>query len=964
MTGETDNSAAAISPGYGEDSSAPQSSEKTSGLSFGVKDLRPKGGPTDENTATKSEPAAPQLYSVDTFDRYASTQLQQLRMMPGSDRDLHFWRHLRAIAAAADGLGLQAPDPVIAVVQREIDFVSLAVLAEEMGTEPEAPMHTVSLSAGSTAGNTPELLAGRLEEEVRAKKLEGEFILLVLPNWAITPAWESIPRDDADTPLKQFLRQAGKRLIIGIEPPPLQHLSQLVNSETGLSSLPWGLPYLAQLAAQNNFRATHFDRALVRGLDAESTWENFLDDQREVGRSLQFAGAKTRYREPGEMTGKLQVLLKETNFSLEHLWQLSEARANDAIGLELHATVLGEGIKAPAMIKRGLLCSAAFATGLASGRFLAIVRASLPEGEPISLFDLTKDERDEVMLLASMQGSEHKILPPLPTLRDYFDRHVDRICRAYDIQTDTKGNIELAESWRAFPLASYICARAPSMAIEYTKRLLAGAKDIDDLGAGEINPLVRIIATLQCHLPSGISRPQLAEWLLECAVKPFAREHLRAIQEKIAENGHATREAQQPPLDLMAEIAQAVAQAIIEFLTEFRKAAASAGLHSSMEQEGAYLRQAVLDQIVNSQLAVMLALFMILMDKDARPEEHDALESIVQKAITKQQQMSFILDLILFYFNRPKIGDTEARCAGACRLLAFFSRAASRPNSHPAWATARDKILSMLLSNDIRWPPNNFALLPYELHRRWIAIESVVFGEGDTGVPAIFREGINIVTSHFFARDVSNWLAESWEDWAAKEAPRRLYDTVMVLLDGPPAKTQYWATRGFERMANTMLNTLLVECGARGLASLDDYAAKLAACPDYFDPPLKSKPYVQLYSLFWPALLLFWRLRLFGVEPLDATDPHTTQFRAFLERVCRTASPGTIARMADGMKLLVTALDRTVLAAIVRQTDPAAHAFYSQKREAAARLEEFLRKRVAAGQSQGHQLLGSRRKMD
>lgn len=964
MTGEIDNSTATLSPGHGQDTSVPQSSEKTGGISFGVKDLRPKGGPTDESTTTKNEPAAPQLYLIGTFDRFASTQLQQLRMMPGSDRDLHFWRHLRAIAAAAEGLGLRAPDPVIALVQREIDFASLAVLAEEMGTEPEAPLHTVSLSAGSTAGNTPELLAGRLEEELRAKKLEGEFILLILPSWAITPAWESIPRDDADTPLKQFLRQAGKRLIIGIEPPPLQHLSQLVNSETGLSSLPWGLPYLAQLAAQNNFRATHFDRALVKGLDAESTWENFLDDQREVGRSLQFAGAKTRYREPGEMTGKLQALLKETNFSLEHLWQLSEARANDAIGLEPHATVLGEEIKAPAMIKHGLLCSAAFATELASGRFLAIVRASLPEGEPIRLFDLTKNERDEVMLLASMQGSEHQILPPLPTLRDYFDRHVDRICRAYDIKTNAKGNMELAESWRAFPLAKYICTRAPSMAIEYTKRLLSGAKDIDDLGAGEINPLVRIIATLQCHMPSGISRPQLAQWLLNCAVKPFAREHLRTMQEEIAENGYLTEDAKKLSLNTMADIAQAVAQAIIEFLTELRKAAASAGLHASIEQEGAYLRQAVLDQIVNSKLAVMLALFMILMDKDAGPEEHDALESIVHKAITKPEHMSFVIDLISFYFNRPKIGDAESRCAGACRLLAFFCRAVSRPSSHPAWTTARDKILSMLLSNDIRWPPDNVGLLPYELHRRWIAIESVVYGEGETGAPAIFREGIDIVTEHFFARDVSNWLAESWDDWAAKEAPRRLYDTVMVLLDGPPAKTQYGAIREFERMANTVLNTLLFECGARGLASLDDYAARLADCPDYFDPPLKSRPYVQLYSLFWPALLLFWRLRLFGVEPLEATDPHTTQFRVFLERFCRTASPGTIAKMADGMKLLVTALDRTVLAAIVRQTDPAAHAFYSQKREAAARLEEFLRKRVPGAQSQDNRLLNSRGKTD
>ncbi len=270
----------------------------------------------------------------------------------------------------------------------------------------------------------------------------------------------------------------------------------------------------------------------------------------------------------------------------------------------------------------------------------------------------------------------------------------------------------------------------------------------------------------------------------------------------------------------------------------------------------------------------------------------------------------------------------------------------------------------MLLSNDIRWPPDNVGLLPYELHRRWIAIESVVYGEGETGAPAIFREGIDIVTEHFFARDVSNWLAESWDDWAAKEAPRRLYDTVMVLLDGPPAKTQYGAIREFERMANTVLNTLLFECGARGLASLDDYAARLADCPDYFDPPLKSRPYVRLYSLFWPALLLFWRLRLFGVEPLEATDPRTTQFRVFLERFCRTASPGTIAKMADGMKLLVTALDRTVLAAIVRQADPAAHAFYSQKREAAARLEEFLRKRVPGAQSQDNRFLKSRRKTD
>ncbi len=116
------------------------------------------------------------------------------------------------------------------------------------------------------------------------------------------------------------------------------------------------------------------------------------------------------------------------------------------------------------------------------------------------------------------------------------------------------------------------------------------------------------------------------------------------MQEEIAENGYLTEDAKTLSLNTMAEIAQAVAQAIIEFLTELRKAAASAGLHASIEQEGAYLRQAVLDQIVNSQLAVMLALFMILMDKDAGPEEHDALESIVQKAITKHDQMSFVLD--------------------------------------------------------------------------------------------------------------------------------------------------------------------------------------------------------------------------------------------------------------------------------------------------------------------------------
>ena len=900
-------------------------------------------GRLENGEPEQKDPVASSIFLLNTLD-HAETRALQALCGHFRNRELRFWHHLRAITASASGLGLTARDRITMVAQRDVDFTSLAMLANMMRANFDDPLHTVSLSSESTGGNAPDQLAAWLDHEQEVGNLTGDTILLILPSWAFTPEWEGIGTDNLGAPLKQWLGRHAKRLIIGVEPPADMNLSLMVHPENNILPLPWGIPFIARMAARGRFNPSRLDDRLIETLDRESAWQSQLDDIPEHGRYIQISAFKNRNDGPEELTAALMPLLGDKVISLEEQWQEGRELADSLMGIGVSAPPAGNGL--PAIITRSVLCTVAFAPGLPVGRFLKIVRTSLPLDQRVELSDLTTAERENLILLAGLQGSEHKTLPPLQTIRDFFQSRADRIYRACRIEANDEGNMERTGSWHSFPLASYICRTAPSTAIDYANRLLTQATKTDDLATGDINPMLRIMAHLLFRLPSAMHHQQLALWLLQCGLHNVPDDERLLVLEQASRADCTAVKIKQASLATSIRIAKSISQTAIAFLSELRKVASGTDHRPQNTQDTTLVLQTMLSEIRKPQIGTATALAMILLDEEHRPGEHATYESFLQERLVPKGQMDFAIALVSRFFSTPIAGGAEGRFACACRLLSFLETAAKREASHPVWRTARDKILSLILNEDIRWPPNDKGLLAYRFHRTSIATELVALIKQDLPASSPLYDGRRIILERFLAKNPAQWLAESWQGWAAKDAPSRLYDTVLILLDGPPSQARYWQTQSYKVVADRILDSLMIICRAEHLASLADYAAQLQQCDDFLNPPLADKPALRLYGLYWSALLLFWRFRLFGVEALPTDDPKSEQFKAFLDRLCQTTSTQTLMQIIEGLQRLQKALKTALIDVLSSRTDPATHSFYMAKYQAAEKLANFLQKRL------------------
>lgn len=873
-----------------------------------------------------------------------------------------FWIQLQAIAALSIGFGLEAQKrPIIGIAQRSPTLHAALALASKIQERDDADLQLIEVENDQSAGKSPEALAHYLIGQVQAGNLRGELIALLLPPEEISQDWQQICQPDAKSPLIDFLRESGKRLIISFELASNQSLSRLVNGRTGILPLSWGTPLLAHLV-DGVFNLQTLDPQLVADIEQAGHWCSASDDSQEKTRFIQFSSLNRRYQSPEELISKIRELLAVEMVQLDRLWQESENLVDQTFGLvpdrQKGEQERGEARRAPLQLKRMLLCTIAFAPDLPSAYFKSILMTLLPLGQPVEFSDLPKERQKAIQDEAKWQGNEHPVLPPMPSLAHYLDEHFDRVCQGHQIEVNEKGLMQLGRSWHDFPLNNVICRRAPSAALDFTSRLLDNLDVLLQLKRYNADLAIRILANLWHSLAASIGDARVMEGLIRLCDLEFShgfaqnrggliealfdREQYVAMQlsDRLSSTGS------------LLELSLRVADILVLFLVELRKIVAMDNGTDSLEEDTRRFFNLVLERSIHQPFRVSMFLSVVIMDKDQPLADYDFTAEVIQSAFTAEtaKDMTAIVRqtvteiILLFCGSQADEGAAYAR-----RILAYFHRQSLLPGRTRIWRELYQMILLHFINFDVRWPPPSRTLLPYHLHKRYLSFDQVLLEE--MAQPQTAHEGnrlADFIIDDFLALTPSDILANDPADFLKHEAGHRLLDVINILLDGVPVDQDGLSRQDWKETQTILLGEL---CAACGVERYDTFEG-LNALFDRWNPQDGIGPIdrsnQKLYGLFWPAILLHWRLMAFGIDGISQDSEQGRHFHVLIQQICDRLTKERLIEMADGMKILADTIRQSLLWRTNKALDPASWHFYEAKQKAADRLMKFLRKRALA----------------
>ena len=223
------------------------------------------------------------------------------------------------------------------------------------------------------------------------------------------------------------------------------------------------------------------------------------------------------------------------------------------------------------------------------------------------------------------------------------------------------------------------------------------------------------------------------------------------------------------------------------------------------------------------------------------------------------------------------------------------------------------------------------------------ASSALIFEDGDGG------ETIKAIADRFFNIDREKWQLRQPIELLAK----RLQDLQTVILGGcdidwlgqdeqEQGETLHRLSgRAFTAMvASQGLYELLDEktCTADHIAQ-EIKPLRIKQRSD--DEEIRYQALLRVYGLFWPAMLLHWRCREFGVERVSKGSDDFRRLSRLLTVISETCSRERLNDLIEGLETIERILSNDVLFGVA---DARAREFYEKKADAARKMARFFSK--------------------
>ena len=906
-------------------------------------------------------------YRLGEAPRASALALLEFALSRRVDRSC-FADRLLAIAAYGSGTGLYpAPRPVVALTTRTSDLASLTALAELLaedrsvragGETDTPPVQLCRFHGDIAASNTPALLAEFLSSEISAGRLVADKLVVLLSEDLRSPAWEAVSLCRAD-PLSNVLRAHGKQLVIGFQLDRTRAVSSLVHPDNRIVPLPWVLPFAVSWAERRNLNPDRIDLKALLDFEAATTWQERQNDRAEQNAFSQKADDLAKARTPEDFSALLAIDWTRGNpFDVAIKSDERRTRVNIAFGLEDPASDDPGADKrppGPAVLRSALLFTVAFCQRLPGPAFRRFARSCLNGETRVRFADLDDMDRRHFEELKTVVPDGTNIADELPLLTAYFDKWADRLLQYDDIRPRPDGRYELGKEWGSFDLAGHIGSAAPMTAEGLVYRVLI---NIQTFGAAERlddRVVLETLAAIRCYLPTSLAASDLVAWLKDYALKPFliaqlteagkAKLTFQQMRERIS---HAAFLAQEMNDGLRADgdptLARMASRQLARTVTMFLTAHALIAVQRDPHQtpDFAALAESLTEEALWSEdwpdpFTVSFALWMMLFGPPGRPAagSRDLRNRIA--VFSRDRRSLTLIRTVVHEFLHARFDDWLVPSAPMERLARIVRLLESGRGEAPgAWQVIGDVLTEHIVNLEIRWPTPQSGLISYQnarLHRFAGLVVQKTFQED--------QPEIRLVRDHlierFFAVAPGDWLARSGGNAALSSAHDRLKDVLYVLLDGVPEKAETWRAMDTQNQAATLLRALCAHCDAPTDLTLSAFVPALSASrADAASPDAAGL--LDLYGLFWPALLLHWRCQAFGVEPIGRDRADAKAFRAFIDELRKRVSAERIAELRQGLSRLARATDEALAHEADAHGDRVARKYYAAKAEAARKL--------------------------
>ncbi len=623
-------------------------------------------------------------------------------------------------------------------------------------------------------------------------------------------------------------------------------------------------------------------------------------------------------------------------------------------------------------IREALLFALAICEFLPGGVHDALYReiaiSLLPEGVlPEKLLDKATRR--------SLRGKRNKDTEnaPRPTWRQHFEATSDQERKRLDIVITEKRLVALGEDWADYSLSDQVFRMAPAATARVVARFLDHVpiwllqilyKNNGAPHAWNEGNLFAIIAGVRLALGKDFDDIRLIEQLVK-AIEYFQKQQQQQL-EGVFESLSFVNEDEQR----RAVLSRSIRQHEIDYVTTAKLAdiagqiiwhsrvisARHQGTITANDDTTVSFVKNLCEFLNESERQTQILATLVSFDTEMGARFY--LTWILQIASARQETspgavapvIGAVRDILISHIVqwRDDNYDSWAHWIG---LLSDNTIATRDSKFDKACDLQRKRMLSMALElavnfdiEQIKFKGGVIELRDYAAMRDGVA-SSVVF-EGDKP-NAKFLE---IAAREFFDVEPETWAKHCFmSDSAIKW---RLSDIVAVMVNGPSLKETGLSKERLTEVKRLLVSrtyaSLAVNVGLPATMELKDVAERITD-KKHDDRDMRRQASLSLYGLFWPALVLHWRCRKFGVAPLQPGSDDLQAMLRVLDVIAASCSSTRLINIAEGMEIITKVL-KSEPSILARQVNNAAADFYLKKSDAAEKLAKYLRRKASLKQ--------------
>jgi hypothetical protein len=786
---------------------------------------------------------------------------------------------------------------------------------------------------------------------------------------------------------EERLRERRFRFLLIVAIDKLIDTSVVCTLYPSMQLLPWTDLWLTQFVSSRNLSMPLLWAKIGDDLRTAGTWQDNKDDGRENVLNFELQNLSgdrdcdTLDRAIAGIRAALELANSETP-------ELSSRACREELTHYIAGKPDQDGASDP--IKQTMLTVAAFAGGTRVDQYYEVCRALLPDDDvgtkrlPLALQEKIARDAEDARRLRRESGVR-------PGWDVVFDKERDYALNMLQIRVVDGQMIRLGSRWRPLDLKREIARGHPGLIITIMERIsrrrlllvlpeleqgvllklicairdacgdgfddqglafaLSGAQDglgtpldiVRQLYPGhDPEAVLNLLADIQGHRNVARSLAAVGE------TDPERDRFLRALEEFVP--GVTPENFDEKFADLIAQLRERSARRLTRHILRMRTASNSA---SEARRPIITSMLGHLESLLPTETYIAMLTYIIATSSEISSEQ---VGGLLQREIARATNIEVAL-IIAALRDRLRQALAWANAPHKNWLVAFDPLRPGKAADDRIRAVAV-LVWDTAINEDVRW-----RIMPYD-QMRHLRLVCRLFGKSPNLVDqrdtlealadsnAIDEKLIELVAVRFFRQQPIDWLnaLSSADDMRGSAfsitVANRIADIVWVVMTGA-AESEYEKLQAESpSIANDVLASLT--SALKGGSETDVIAAALNVIEARETPADRfNRRWLQLYGLFWPAMLAHWRFAAFGLGPFQIGSEDERHYLLLLNAIVDTPEPQRFAEYRDGFEILAKAAEKCAARALSLRAPQSAR-LYRLKADRLLGLRNFFSKHASS----------------